>query len=99
MTDERTACPRCRKSTKTVGGLCPNCGYPKAARMPATRPRMPVGNVLDDLEWAAPAIVGLLPGVALIALALLVFDSSILLGVGVVWLALALGAWWVSNSW
>jgi hypothetical protein len=85
-----TACSGCGKATKTVAGRCPNCGVAKtAAGVPP--PRYLAGGSLwddlDDLLWFALLLA---PGLVLLALALFVVASDVVLILGIVLVLAAL---------
>jgi hypothetical protein len=98
---ELTECPGCGKATKTIAGRCPNCGYAKAGVLGNPK-RAPGPTISDDLGWLSGWGYGWfapLPGLVLLALALLVFDSGLLLALGALLLALPIVALVVFGDW
>jgi len=85
-----SVCPACAQATRTIGGLCPNCGQAKDAEaLPATRPG-PRGGFWSDLDevvqWSLFASALALVGAALFV----AFDAALVVVAGIVLLVLVL---------
>ena len=86
MRDRTTLCQSCNRQTRTIHGLCPNCGAAKEG--PPARPRKALAGDfwgdLDDAVFFGLGWLAFVPGLVLVILALLFFASDLLLLAGLV---------------
>jgi hypothetical protein len=85
---QATLCPSCNRKTRTVYGLCPNCGNGKEGGSRIPPRRIPASDFWGDLDDAVFLSLWLVPGLALVIVALLFVASDLLLLAG---LALLVG--------
>jgi hypothetical protein len=86
-----TLCPSCRRRTRTIHGVCPQCGEPKEGGPPLRRQKLAQGDPwgrLDDLFFWSLSFA---PGLALIILALVFVASDLLLLAGLLLLLVPVG--------
>ena len=92
-TEARTACLNCGETTKTVGGLCPNCGVAKAGPLYGPPRRTRGWGLAEDLEYLASGALWIIPGASAVGLGVWIAGSTLLTVLGALWLGAPL-IWW-----
>src|SRR5688572_19188427 len=90
-----TLCRACGRRTRTIHGLCPHCGAAKGGGPPVRYERIAQGDFWGDVDrlfsWTLFFGLWLVPGLALIILALFVLASDVLLLLGLLLLLVPIG--------
>jgi hypothetical protein len=100
--EELTECPGCHRATPTIGGLCPECWYPKRPAAVPKRGRYRAALFdIDDFDLFDPWLWTWLPvpiGLVLLVLGL-VIDAPVILLVGAGLTALRIAGAFVLDGW
>lgn len=85
MARESRACPHCGKRTKTVFGVCPNCGRAKPGEAVLSPERRPLGSTFwGELDVLLSWGLVLAPGAILFAALILFVGMEILFAAAIV---------------